>query len=101
MKTVATRTNKHGLPETFKPILWSYVFAVFNPKKSVKTLIVQTINYGSLNQWRWIIDFYGKERVVEILQSIPASQIRPGARKLASLLLNIENFNYAQRGAHQ
>lgn len=88
------------LPEIFKPLLWSYRFSALDPQRQKKTVIVQTINYGDLRHWRWIVDFYGKEEVRRVLASIPASELRLRARKLAALIFSITAFNHAPRGAH-
>ena len=89
-----------GIPETFRPILWSYDFDRIDPLKHRKTIIVQTINYGTLAQWHWLTDTYGRARVREVLGTIPATEIRSRARRLASLMFDIDRFNYAPRGTH-
>ena len=101
--SVQDRTNTYGLPEYFRPILWSYDFEYFDPHQYTQTLVVQTINYGTLAHWRWLNHRLGKETVRHTLKSIPASQIRPGVRKLASLLfdVNVTTNSHAQRGAYQ
>lgn len=89
------------LPEIFKSLLWSYRFSGIDPKRQEKTVIVQTINYGDLRHWRWIGDFYGKDEVRRVLTSVPVSELRPGARKLAALIFSITAFNHAPRGTHR
>jgi hypothetical protein len=42
------------LPETFRPLLWSYDFARIDPLKHKKTIIIQALNYGTLAHWRWL-----------------------------------------------
>ena len=74
------------LPETFRSILWSYYFERLDPVRNQKTIIIQAINYGTLAQRRWLTGTYGRERVREILSTIPATEIKPRARRLASLL---------------
>jgi hypothetical protein len=39
---------KSQLPETFRPILWSYDFDRLDPVKHRKTIIIQANNYGTL-----------------------------------------------------
>lgn len=90
-----------ALPETFRSILWSYDFDRLDPETHRKTIVVQAINYGSLSHWRWIARRYGLEAVRQILRSIPASEIRPRARRLAGLVFGIDRFSYAPRGSHQ
>ena len=88
------------LPELFRPILWSYDFSKLEPKKDMKTIVVQAINYGNLKHWSWIINRYGLPTIKEILSSIPASELKPRTRNLVSVMFSIENFNYAPRSTY-
>lgn len=85
------------LPDFFKPLLWSYNFSQIDKEENKKTIIVNTINYGDLKHWKWITENYGKKEVVKVLSSVPLSELRPGARKLASVLFGIKEFNYERR----
>ena len=88
------------LPETFRPLLWSYDFSRIDPLKHKKTIIVQALNYGTLTHWRWLVQSYGREGVRDVLTHVPASEIKPRSLRLASLVLGVERFNYAPRGTH-
>ena len=67
------------LPETFRPLLWSYDFDRVDPLRHKKTIVVQTLNYGTLDQWRWLIRSYGREGVREVLTQVAASEIGAGS----------------------
>lgn len=95
MKKAKSQTK---LPDFFKPLFWSYNFVEINPQKNKKLIVVNTINYGDLNHWRWLVQTYGKNGVREILENIPASEVRARARRLAALLFDVKSFNYAPRG---
>jgi hypothetical protein len=88
------------LPETFRPLLWSYDFSRVDPLKHKKTIIVQALNYGTLAHWRWLVQSYGREGVRDVLTHVPASEIKPRSLRLASLVFGVERFNYAPRGTH-
>jgi hypothetical protein len=88
------------LPETFRPLLWSYDFSRIDPLRHKKTIIVQVLNYGTLAQWRWLVESYGRDGIRGTLAHISASEIKPRSRRLASLLLGVEHWNYAPRGTH-
>jgi Family of unknown function (DUF6922) len=88
------------VPEIFKPILWSYDFDQIDPAKHAKSIIVNAINYGTLAHWRWLRAHYGADRVRSIIGSIPATEIRPRAQRLAALVFGIDRFNHAPRGTH-
>lgn len=81
------------LPQSFKPLLWSYDFSRINPKKDKKLIIINTINYGDLEQWRWLIRTYGKKEIKDILEHVPASEIRRHVHRLVSLIFNVEYHN--------
>jgi len=91
---------QNRLPDIFKPILWSYDFDRIDPVKNEKTIIVQAINYGTLAHWRWLRERYGRVAVCHVLSTVPATEIRPRARWLASLVFGVDQFNYAPRGTH-
>lgn len=91
---------KLTLPDTFRSLLWSYDFNEIDPVRHKKTIIVQTLNYGTLDQWRWLIKSYGREGVREVLAQISASELKPRALGLAALVFRTNRFNYAPRGTH-
>lgn len=98
----AEATNQHGLPESFRPLLWSYVFEEMDPNQHQHEIIVNAINYGDLVHWRWLVDHYSLEAVKRQLTTAPVTEIRQHVRRLVALLFGLSNheFNYAPRGAH-
>lgn len=91
------KKKKIKLPISFKPLFWSYDFSNINLEESIKSIIVNTINYGDLRQWKWIADYYGKNSLRKEFSKIPRSEIRPQALKLAELLFSIKPSKYAYR----
>jgi hypothetical protein len=89
------------LPEFFRPILWSYNFSAIDSEKDKKIIITNAINYGDLKHWRWLVLNYGKNGISKVLKKIPATALRPAARRLASTLFSIKNFNYVLRGVER
>src|SRR3989344_8039050 len=88
--------SKTKLPESFKPLLWSYHFSEINPKEHKKTIIVNVLKYGDLDQWRWLVKTYGKKQLKKNIESLPASEFRKPVVTLLSLLLGIK-FKYVSR----
>ena len=88
------------LPQTFRPLLWSYDFERVDPLRHKKTIVVQTLNYGTMTQWRWLIQTYGREVIREIVAHISASEVKPRALRLASLVFGVDRLDYAPRGTH-
>ena len=93
-------SKKLTLPETFRPLLWSYDFNRIHPLKHKKYIIVQALNYGTLLHWRWITRTYGVEGVRNVLTHIPVTELKPRTRLLASIMFGVEHFNHAPRGTH-
>ena len=87
------------LPKNFKYLLWSYNFSKIDPEEDIERIIINTINYGNWEHWQWIINYYGEQRVKEVIEDIPESEFRNRALKLISLLLKIKKMKYASRGA--
>jgi hypothetical protein len=88
------------LPQTFGPLLWSYDFERVDPLRHKKTIVVQTLNYGTLTQWRWLIQTYGREVIREIVAHTSAGEVKPRALRLASLVFGVDRLGYAPRGTH-
>ena len=88
------------IPEGLRSLFWSFNFETLDLDKDKRLVIIQVINYGSWSQWRWLVDVYGKETLRAEMLNIPASEFRPGALKLASLLLSLNTPKYASRGSY-
>ena len=85
------------LPLFFKPLMWSYKFKTIDPSRFKERIIVNTINYGRWEHWQWIVGYYGKDKVKSIIKNLPASEFRPGALILASLIFGIKKMKYENR----
>ncbi len=93
-------TQPARLPENLRPLFWSYRFDELEAAKDEKTIIVQLINYGTIAQWHWLGRQYGPDEVKRVLEAIPATEIKPRTRVLASILFFNPTWRHAQRGAH-
>lgn len=93
-KSMATTPNP--LPESFRPLLWSYRFEDIDVDKHKAEIIVNTINYGSLAHWRWIIKQYGKASIQQVLQRRLASEFNPESGHLAQLIFSLKDFRHAR-----
>lgn len=92
--------NKHGLPEMFRPLLWSYRFEDIDPDVHFHELVVNTINYGTLQHWRWLQEHYGRERLQEILKDCLETELNRESKNLAKVLFNIRYFRHARGSAY-
>lgn len=93
--------SKIILPESFKPLLWSYDISRLDVERDKNRIVINAINYGDLSHWRWLVKVYLAEEVRRIIEATPASEFRPGALKLVSLLLGISQHNNAYRSTHR
>lgn len=90
---------RNELPDSFRPLFWDADFSKIDSGKDEKVVIERIINYGSLSQWRFLVDFYGKEKVKKIVEEMPASAFRPQTLRLAELLLGV-HITHALRSTH-
>lgn len=51
--------------------------------------MVNTVNFGNLNQWRWLQQCYGSNVIQDTLQNVPSTELRPPAKELAQVLFHI------------
>lgn len=94
------KKQKQALPAFFERLFWSYNFSLLDLDRNKKTIILNSINYGGLKHWRWINNHYGKGVIKEILGSVPATELKKRAGRLAEILFEIK-LNYAPRGTYQ
>jgi len=59
--------------------MWSYDFDRLDPEKDKNVLVIQAINYGTLREWRWLVETYGGGAVRDVLRTVPAASLRPRA----------------------
>jgi hypothetical protein len=87
-----------ALPDAFRPLFWSYAFEDLDPYRDERTIIIQLINYGTLAHWRWLAALYGVAEIKDVLESLPATEIKPRSRALSSVIFGITNWHDAPRG---
>lgn len=88
------------LPDYFDKILWSYDSSQLEPDEDRHLVIVNTINYGDLEHWGWIKNYYGEDVVKGVLETVPVEQLRKRVRPLASIVFDVEEFNHASRSSN-
>jgi hypothetical protein len=89
------------VPVIFKAILWSYDFERCDPIAMKKTIIVQTLRYGTLKHWQWIRSFYGDNIIRSVLNHIHGSEIPDKTKPLIKCAFHFDDWNYAPRGVRQ
>ena len=84
-----------------RPLLWSLRWRELDAEKDKEDIIVNTINEGTLAQWKWLIKTFGKGTIRRILMGRLATEFHPESRNLARIVFDIPKFRNAQRGTHQ
>ena len=88
------------LPDYFDKILWSYDSSRLDPDEDKYLIIINAINYGNLEHWGWIKNYYGEDVVKDVLETVPVEQLRKRVRPLASIVFDVEEFNHASRSSN-
>lgn len=92
--------NHTDLPEMFRPIMWSYRFKDIDTDKHREEIIVNTINFGNLQHWHWLIAHYGKKEIHRVLRRRLATEFNLESRNLARLVFGVNHWRYARGSAN-
>lgn len=92
--------DKKQPPATFRPFLWWTKWENIDIEEDKEDIIVSIINEGNLDQWRWLINTYGKDTIANILKKRLESEFHPESRNLAKTIFPIIEFRHARTGAH-
>lgn len=84
------------LPESFRPILWSLRWPDINVWEDREDIILNTINEGTFDQWRWLMRTYGKEEIAEVVRKRLVTEFHPESRRLAELLFDTRITRHAR-----
>lgn len=80
------------IPRSITKLFWDSDPKFLDPMKHRKLIISRTLNYGTLSDWKWLKDKYGKSVVVEIAllnnSANSRANIREGAKKLAEIIFS-------------
>ncbi len=75
-------------------LLWEYDLQKFNYKKSYFIVIERVIERGTLEQWRNVQLYYGKEKLLEVARQ--SKQLSNRDKQFAEIFVNSE-FNAVSR----
>ena len=92
--------RKQSLPLSFKPLLWGLKWDALDVTKDREDIIVASINEGTLAQWKWITDVYGKKIIREILKRRLATEFHPESRNLVRVIFGIKQFRNVRKHTH-
>ncbi len=89
--------KKITLPLSLKPLLWSLRWDALNAEKDKEDIIVNVINDGALDQWRWLKRTYGTAAIRRVLSRRLKTEFHPESRNLAAAVFGITSFSHARR----
>ena len=81
--------NKKEIPHHIKRFFWDVDKKKLDLNLHKKSIIERIINYGTLDDWRWLSLTYGKLAISDILKfkdKFNRRNIKPKAESLASIL---------------
>jgi hypothetical protein len=100
IRSKSKNMKKDKLPSFFQSLFWWCDASKLDPARDIRNILVQTINYGDLEHWRWILQRYGKERIRRLLREIPMSEFGRSSLLLAMLIFGVKKMKYASRSSY-
>ena len=88
MKSVKLKLQRQP-PEIFRPLLWGLKWDALDIWEDRHDIILNTVNYGSLEHWRWIIKTYGKTTIRCVLEKRLVTEFHRGSLNLARIIFSL------------
>ena len=76
------------LSPTAQKYFWDVNLDALDERKNERFIISRLLNYGRLDDWRWLVRTYGKHRISAILRSDARLGLREPARRLANIIFS-------------
>jgi hypothetical protein len=96
----AENEKSQRLPLSLKPLLWGLKWDDLKIDEDIQDIVTGVINEGTMDQWKWLVETYGKEKIRQVLQERLATEFHPESRHLAQLLFSIPSFRHERRLSH-
>jgi hypothetical protein len=97
MNQKKTFSNKEqGLPEMFRPLLWSFRWTDIDVEKDKEDIILNAVNEGTLDHWRWLMGAYRKDEIKKILGRRLITEFHPESLRLAQVIFGKFSPRYAR-----
>lgn len=87
-------------PERIRPLLWSLNWNSVDVFEDKDDIILAVVNEGTLADWRWLADTYGKYEIRRVLEHHLVTEFHPESRNLARLFFDVSQFQHARTSAH-
>ena len=86
-----------SLPLSLKPLLWGLKWDDLNIEEDIQDIVSSVVNEGTLDQWRWLVETYGEEKIRQVLQNRLATEFHPESRRLAQLIFSVPSFLHERK----
>lgn len=80
-------------PDIADALLWEYDLSTFHWDRSYKIVIERVLERGNLHEWREIVSFYGKEKILETIEW--SAQLRKRDKDFSRFFLQSDFLNAA------
>lgn len=74
-------------------LLWEYDLKTFNYDKSYKIVIERVLERGTMEDWKEIVSYYKKEKILETIEW--SAQLDKRDKDFSKLFLNSDYFDVA------
>ena len=74
-------------------LLWEYDLDTFNYEKSYKIVIERILHLGNLEEWKNMVQYYSKEKILETIEW--SAQLDKRDKDFSKFFLNSDYFNVA------
>lgn len=76
------------IPQSIAKYFWDIKPDTLDMNKHERTIVSRVLNYGTLSDWRWLADKYGKTHVAGIANTEGRTSVKEPTRRLASILFS-------------
>jgi hypothetical protein len=76
------------IPPAAQKYFWEVNPQSLNTRKHERLIVSRLLNYGRLDDWRWLIQTYGRNRVFTMLQSDSRLGVRESVSRLANIFFS-------------
>lgn len=91
---------RNAVPKRIAVLVWSADARRLATNAHATTIVRQVLEYGDLEDLRWLQQRYGSARIRAIIVQTPASAFRVGTLRIASALFHAKTPRHASRRAH-
>jgi hypothetical protein len=100
MSKAKTDAKKQKLPEMFRPLLWSFRWRDIDIEENKEDIILNAVNDGTLDHWRWLLKTYGKEEIKRVLNGRLITEFHPESLRLAQLIFGTFSPHHARERSY-